>query len=333
MKNLTGKIIMGSLTGLFLFGLAITGCKKDEDPIKFPKGSFPDTVQNISSLNSPYDDYNLDIHEISGNMPLIFSSNRKSSGGQFDLEQGLISFTFSQETGEFKMEAGMINDSFLEKLINAAKTPGNDFGPYRLYSSYDGYEYLLLSSVSSNGDLDLVYLKNRPVFSSVLPEIDGPHPISLLNTSSDDAYISFNSKLDSAYFTSNLTGNFDIYLHSLPEGKEISWWFDQVYSSSVAVDSVNGPNDDKCPMVFRKILIFTSDRPGGLGGFDLYYSRNVNGKWTSPVNFGPGINTASDEYRPVIGFHPDFTNLFMMFSSNRPGGKGGFDLYFTGVEF
>jgi hypothetical protein len=34
----------------------------------------------------------------------------------------------------------------------------------------------------------------------------------------------------------------------------------------------------------------------------------------------------------VIGLHPDFTNKFLMFSSNRPGGKGGFDLYFTGID-
>jgi hypothetical protein len=86
-------------------------------------------------------------------------------------------------------------------------------------------------------------------------------------------------------------------------------------------------------MVFKKIMIFTSNRPGGLGGYDLYYSIFKNGNWSSPVNLGPEINTSSDEYRPVLGYHPDFTNFFLMFSSNRPGGKGGFDLYFSGVEF
>ena len=32
-----------------------------------------------------------------------------------------------------------------------------------------------------------------------------------------------------------------------------------------------------------------------------------NGNWSSPVNFGPGINTSSDEYRPLIGYHSDFS--------------------------
>jgi hypothetical protein len=98
-------------------------------------------------------------------------------------------------------------------------------------------------------------------------------------------------------------------------------------------DSINSNSDDKCPFIYKKIMVFTSNRPGGLGGYDLYYSILKNGKWGSPVNFGPRINTSYDEYRPVIGTSPDFTNNYLMFSSNRPGGKGGFDLYFTGVDF
>jgi hypothetical protein len=80
-------------------------------------------------------------------------------------------------------------------------------------------------------------------------------------------------------------------------------------------------------------MVFASNRAGGFGGYDLYYSILKNGFWSSPVNLGPRINTSSDEYRPVIGFNPDFTNKFLMFSSDRPGGKGGFDLYFTGIDF
>jgi hypothetical protein len=79
-------------------------------------------------------------------------------------------------------------------------------------------------------------------------------------------------------------------------------------------------------------MVFASNREGGLGGYDLYYSVFTKGQWSAPVNFGPSINTASDEYRPVLGSDEEFTNVFMMFSSNRPGGHGGFDLYFTGID-
>jgi hypothetical protein len=322
-------LVLSILLILFYFET----CKKSENPIKYPKGTFPDTVTNISNINSVYDDYNLALFQITSNLPLIFSSNRKSSGGQFDLQQASISFSFDQTTGKFEFEGNITNDAFFSKLINAAETPGNDFGPYRVYSPLDGFEYLLLSSVNIDGNLDMYYLKNQPVYGSNIPVIDGPHPIKILNTNFDDAYICFDQNMDSAYFISNRGGDFDIYMEARPAEKDIASWFNLDYAASTKVDSINSSSDDKCPFVFKNVMVFTSDRPGGLGGFDLYYSLFRNGKWSSPVNFGPGINTSSDEYRPVIGFHPDFTNLYLMFSSNRPGGKGGFDLYFTGVQF
>ena len=313
--------------------ILFTGCKKTENPIKYPKGIFPETLVNLTDINSEFDDYNLALYQITGNSPIIFSSNRKSSGGQFDLEQASLGFTFDQTNGNFNIEAAMTTDPFLEKLITKATTSGNDFGPYRFFSSIDGYEYLLLSSVNGAGDLDLYYLKNLPAFGTTLPEVNGPFPIKLLNTDFDDAYLCFDSNFDSAYFCSNRYGNFDIFLQPRPAKTEISSWFNLVFAVSTPVDSLNSVSDDKCPFVFRKIMVFTSNRPGGFGGYDLYYSILKNANWSSPVNLGSVINSSSDEYRPIIGYHPDFKNLFMMFSSNRPGGKGGFDLYFTGVNF
>jgi len=323
-------IVVFSISFISVF---LTDCKKTEDPIKYPYGTFPDTVFNLLDINSVYDDYNTDLYQLTGNSPIIFSSNRKSAGGQFDLEQAIISFVFDQTTGNFGLGSAMTNDAFLSKLISTAVTPGNDFGPYRLFSSIDGYEYMVLSSVTSQGKLDLFYLRNRPVYTSSLPAIEGPFPVNLFNTTSDDAYFCFDSNMDTAYFTSDRNGNFDIFLHPKPAEMEIPKWFNLVFTASAKADSVNSASDDKCPMVFKNIMIFTSNRPGGLGGYDLYYSVFRKGKWSSPINFGPGINTSSDEYRPVIGYHPDFTNNFLMFSSNRLGGKGGFDLYFTGYKF
>jgi len=109
-------------------------------------------------------------------------------------------------------------------------------------------------------------------------------------------------------------------------------WFDDSFVTSALADSVNSTSNDKCPFIDGNIMVFASDRPGGLGGFDLYYSVFRNGKWSAPVNFGPGINSSSDEYRPLVDIHPDFSNAFMVFSSNRPGGNGGYDLYFTGFS-
>lgn len=70
-------------------------------------------------------------------------------------------------------------------------------------------------------------------------------------------------------------------------------------------------------------LIFASDRPGGLGGLDLYISRKTNGDWGIPVNLGPEINTPFNEDRPFL--INKGTTLF--FSSQGHNNMGGYDLF------
>jgi len=327
-----------------LLSLCITSCKKAENPVKFPLGSFPDSTIALEDLNSQYDDLeitNIDLviddtdtetHQLFGNIILIISSNRTSLGEQYDPIQGQLNFNWDQTSGDFRLECNITQDAFLTKLINAVITAGDDLGPYRRVSTLDGYEYLILSSENENGDLDLYYFKNQPILGSGLPEIAGPFPVQLLNSSADDKYVCMDTDMDTLYFSSDRSGNFDILMKRRPAATNITDWFNSPYESSLPLDSINSQYDDVCPMVCRDILVFASNRPGGMGGYDLYYSLFKNGKWNSPVNFGPRINTQYDEYRPVLGSHIDFTNNFIVFSSNRPGGKGLFDLYFAGVS-
>ncbi|HEV7229922.1 MAG TPA: OmpA family protein [Bacteroidia bacterium] len=71
-------------------------------------------------------------------------------------------------------------------------------------------------------------------------------------------------------------------------------------------------------------IYFTSNRPGGYGGRDLYTSkRSPEGDWSKAVNMGPSINTPYDEDAPFI--HPDGVTL--SFSSNGHNTMGGFDIF------
>ena len=73
-------------------------------------------------------------------------------------------------------------------------------------------------------------------------------------------------------------------------------------------------------------LFFASDRPGGYGGMDIYYSRKLpNGDWSSPKNAGPNINTEYNESYPYLA--PDGTTFF--FSSQGHNSMGGYDLFRT----
>ncbi|MES2592742.1 MAG: hypothetical protein V4608_12730 [Bacteroidota bacterium] len=72
------------------------------------------------------------------------------------------------------------------------------------------------------------------------------------------------------------------------------------------------------------IIFFSSNRPGGYGGKDLYLSRKLfNGKWGKPFNLGSAINTEYDEDAPFV--HPLGNTLF--FSSEGHKNMGGFDIF------
>lgn len=72
-------------------------------------------------------------------------------------------------------------------------------------------------------------------------------------------------------------------------------------------------------------MYFTSDRPGGFGGTDIYYSDFANETWSAPVNAGANINTAGNEMFPTIRSTTDHEYLY--FSSDGWMGAGGMDMY------
>ena len=75
------------------------------------------------------------------------------------------------------------------------------------------------------------------------------------------------------------------------------------------------------PMIYNNTLYFSSNLKGGKGKADLYKAELVNGKWTNIKNLEQ-LNSAYDDYFPfATGEHEIY------FSSNRPGGFGGQDLY------
>lgn len=75
-----------------------------------------------------------------------------------------------------------------------------------------------------------------------------------------------------------------------------------------------------------KVVYFSSDRPGGFGGMDIYIStKDRKGRWGEAVNLGPTINTPFQEESPFI--HADGKTLY--FSSRGHAGMGDFDIFKT----
>ena len=73
-------------------------------------------------------------------------------------------------------------------------------------------------------------------------------------------------------------------------------------------------------------IYFSSNRPGGYGGKDIYrVTRMPDNTWSNPMNLGPVINSPYDEDAPFI--HPDGITLY--FSSKGHKNMGGFDIFRT----
>ena len=69
-------------------------------------------------------------------------------------------------------------------------------------------------------------------------------------------------------------------------------------------------------------MYFSSNRPGGMGGMDIYVSEFVNGAWQAPQNLGPTVNSMGNEVFPYVDKEGS-----LYYSSNGFVGVGGLDLY------
>lgn len=106
-------------------------------------------------------------------------------------------------------------------------------------------------------------------------------------------------------------------------------------------DEINTPNYwESMPSISSdgKTLYYVSNRPGGMGGYDIYRSiKDKNGKWTKAINMGPSINTAGNEKSPFI--HTDSQTLYFSSADRRDNktgeyyaghmGLGGYDIFYT----
>jgi len=74
-------------------------------------------------------------------------------------------------------------------------------------------------------------------------------------------------------------------------------------------------------------LYFASNMEGGEGGSDIWVCQLVDGEWSVPTNLGPKVNSGASENYPF--FHESGR---LYFSSNRSGGMGGMDIYYSSLS-
>jgi hypothetical protein len=116
-------------------------------------------------------------------------------------------------------------------------------------------------------------------------------------------------------FTSNRTGDFDIYIATRPSKAA-------AFGAAVRLPApINTSADEACPTLAQgNRLFFSSDADDS--AFDLYVSHRVGGGWSVPTTLGPNINRAGwlDESAAIF---EDGDHEVIIFSSRRPDGDQG----------
>ena len=137
--------------------------------------------------------------------------------------------------------------------------------------------------------------------------------------SADGRYIYFTSEVETGKQARNkkFVNHNGIFIAELSENEMINV---QPFRYNSAEYDVGQPSLS----VDGKTLYFVSNKPGGFGGSDIYYSELINGEWSNPVNLGRDVNSSASDNYPYI--HPSGK---LYFSSDRVGGIGNLDIYST----
>ncbi|XDD50292.1 OmpA family protein [Leptospira sp. WS92.C1] len=162
--------------------------------------------------------------------------------------------------------------------------------------------------------------------------VQGVKKPNLFNTNAFEGGVSIlfdsNNSPSEIYFTSTLnpgnarSGFEGLNIYRTIKDKKTGRWTDPEH-----LNEINSNFNDKMPAISPdgKFLIFSSDRPGGYGDFDLWISirDTKNETWSQPKNLGSPLNSSDSEILPFI--HQDGEQLY--YSSNREDERKKFKIF------
>jgi len=211
-----------------------------------------------------------------------------------------------------------------------ANSENGDFG-----TTFYGKNKIVFSSSRKNGISSKKWEGNDQPFldlyiGNVEPdgEITRVRPFSsAVNSKYHDAMVAFSPDLREIYFTSNnymggkvRSSNLKIFRANIGESGSRT----NIMTLTINNDKFSTGH----PFISKdgKKLYYISDMPGGYGGTDIYVVSVNNGHYGAPQNLGPTVNSKYKEYSPFVD------GDILYFSSNKPDGEGGFDIYMTKLD-
>ena len=315
--------------------------------------SVPTQPVNARALNSEADDMNaVAPPSLREELPLVFSTNRFAKDGN-RLAAFRVTVIHDVHYGTFRLEASPLSwDQPLGLLRLDPDLP--QYGPVVVRADHPAAAAsedvvgwtdpvrLVFTVATVDAGLDL-YLSEPFSFAALENPGDAPissRPLAALDTKGDESYLAFGPGGTAVFVADG----------DLVSVAGVDSWESLLSPrplARTALVALNTPGRETAASILDDRLLFVSDRPGGAGGLDVYLSRLVGGDWAAPCRVAAACSSA-DEMRPVLvpyggagaertGGRPvsgeiaDVDNLLLLFSSNRPGGKGGYDFYYVGL--
>jgi outer membrane protein OmpA-like peptidoglycan-associated protein/Tol biopolymer transport system component len=248
-------------------------------------------------------------------------------------DEAIMIFTTRRpDTEEMAPIGGYFEDLYISRRVDGVWTKAVPIGkPVNVKGQHDatiglspdGHTLYVYNDDRGNGDIyesiDEDGAWTQPKLMEKTINTDGHEP---------DASLTFDGKR--LYFTSDKPGGFgghDIYYSDWDDEK--LKWGDAVNVGNV----LNTPYEERSVFIHPdgETMYFASKGHNTMGGYDLFYSKLVDGKWTTPVNLGPPVNTPDDDVQLVVAGNGRYGYC----SSYRQGGYGEKDIYvitFLGPE-
>jgi outer membrane protein OmpA-like peptidoglycan-associated protein/tetratricopeptide (TPR) repeat protein len=299
----------------------IAACNRGKEVIQHPSNV---TITDLGpNVNSEYADY---APVISNDLSMMmFTSKRKeSTGGRTD------------EDGNY------YEDVFISRKIN----DGDDWQVSERLDSAENVQRISIPFLFSKSKVLGNSINTKEHDASVALSPDGKQ---LYIYRLDDVWVSdyknnkwgkpsklnnfINSKKDHEPSVSLTMDEKTLYFVSEREG---GYGGKDIYSSEKLNDGtwgephnlgpvINTEYDEDAPFIDpeNKILYFSSEAHGSIGGFDIFRSALENNNWSTPISLGYPVNSGAND----IFYVYNSRNKTAYFSSLREGGKGNYDIY------
>jgi tetratricopeptide (TPR) repeat protein len=292
------KIINETRAKSLRIPLRIEECKRAKKMITAPiKVKIAALGVNINTRN---DEYAAIL--TNGGKTLYFSSRRADNlgGGTSTGDRKYFSDIYVSQWDEVKKEWGVASNS--NDIVQRLNSEGFDAASF--ISSDGSYIYLSINTdglskpkpLTKSADLYYSRLSSKGTWGS--PK---PMPKKTINTMYFEISPSFTADENTMYFVSERAGG---------EGMSDIWKATKTsktkWSKPINLGPIiNTPYNETTVFITpdEKYMFFSSEGHKGMGGYDIYYSINNDGVWTSPINIGFPLNSVSDEtqYYPKLG--------------------------------